>query len=79
MFDLNQESNVFFELMELGLYFFNKSLIPSAKLLSEVCKWTEKPLGRGPTPGSSRQNGVESSAFRLWFKLYFPLLHMSYE
>lgn len=39
---------LFFELIELGLYFFNNSSILSAKLLSEVCKTTEKPLGRGP-------------------------------
>ena len=52
---------LFFELIELELYFFNNSSILSAKRLSEVCKTTEKPLGRGPTSGSSRQNGVESS------------------
>ena len=36
---------LFFELIELGLYFCNNSSILSAKLLSEVCKTTEKPLG----------------------------------
>ena len=35
---------LFFELIELGLYFFNNSSILSAKLLSEVCKTTENRL-----------------------------------
>ena len=70
---------LFFELIELGLYFFNNSSILSAKLLSEVCKTTEKPLGRGPTPGSFCQNGVESSLTVFGLNFIFPLLFMSYE